>query len=76
MRILFFRLHIMLFPLWLINFLSFQPDHYVAHLIGHEGHGSLLSVLKNKGNPISRFEIIVMRVIKEGSGSRITEKAC
>eukprot|EP00794_Sanderia_malayensis_P007262 gene7262-8072_t len=30
------------------HFLS-KPDHYVAHLIGHEGDGSLLSVLKKKG---------------------------
>jgi len=26
-----------------------KPDHYVSHLIGHEGYGSILSVLKNKG---------------------------
>lgn len=26
-----------------------QPVHYVSHLIGHEGHGSILSELKAKG---------------------------
>ena len=51
----------------------------MAHLIGHEGHGSLLSVLKHKGNSNSlflRFEIILMRVVKRGLGSRITEIEC
>lgn len=28
---------------------SFQPVHYIAHLLGHEGPGSLLSTLKEKG---------------------------
>ena len=26
-----------------------QPGHYLGHLIGHEGKGSLLSELKQKG---------------------------
>ncbi len=26
-----------------------QPTHYVSHLIGHEGPGSLLSYLKARG---------------------------
>lgn len=26
-----------------------QADHYVSHLIGHEGAGSLLSALKARG---------------------------
>lgn len=26
-----------------------QPERYVSHLIGHEGPGSLLSELKNRG---------------------------
>lgn len=26
-----------------------QPDHYLRHLIGHEGPGSLLSELKRRG---------------------------
>lgn len=25
-----------------------KPDHYVSHLIGHEGPGSILSILKQK----------------------------
>ena len=28
---------------------SLQPTNYVAHLIGHEGKGSLLSLLREKG---------------------------
>jgi len=31
-----------------LNYTS-QPGHYLAHLIGHEGSGSLLSLLKAKG---------------------------
>ena len=27
----------------------FKPDGYLAHLIGHEGKGSLLSALKRRG---------------------------
>ncbi len=27
----------------------FQPEHYISHLIGHEGPGSLHSVLREKG---------------------------
>ena len=27
----------------------FQPGHYLGHLIGHEGKGSLLSELKLRG---------------------------
>ena len=27
----------------------FQPAHYLSHLLGHEGEGSLLSTLKTKG---------------------------
>ena len=30
--------------------LLFQPGHYLGHLIGHEGKGSLLSELKSRGN--------------------------
>jgi insulysin len=26
-----------------------KPDHYYSHLLGHEGHGSILSLLKAKG---------------------------
>jgi nardilysin len=26
-----------------------KPDEYISHLIGHEGRGSLLSALKEKG---------------------------
>jgi len=32
-----------------LPFFLYKPDHYVSHLIGHEGYGSILSVLKNKG---------------------------
>lgn len=28
-----------------------NPGHYLGHLIGHEGPGSLLSELKSKGRP-------------------------
>uniref|UniRef100_A0A1I7ZZB9 Insulin-degrading enzyme n=1 Tax=Steinernema glaseri TaxID=37863 RepID=A0A1I7ZZB9_9BILA len=31
------------------SFYKFQPGHYVSHLIGHEGKGSLLSELKRRG---------------------------
>jgi len=27
-----------------------QPGHYLGHLVGHEGPGSLLSELKSRGN--------------------------
>lgn len=27
----------------------FQPGHYLSHLIGHEGPGSLLSALRSRG---------------------------
>ena len=30
-----------------------KPDQYVAHLIGHEGKGSILSYLKGKGWAVS-----------------------
>lgn len=30
-------------------FYSTQPSSYVAHLIGHEGQGSLLSYLRTQG---------------------------
>jgi insulysin len=30
-------------------FLFLQPGHYLSHLFGHEGPGSLLSVLRTKG---------------------------
>lgn len=33
----------------LILSLLFQPGHYLGHLIGHEGPGSLLSFLKAQG---------------------------
>lgn len=33
----------------LIDAYSYQPGHYLSHLIGHEGPGSLLSELKSKG---------------------------
>ena len=26
-----------------------KPSHYIAHLIGHEGKGSILSILKSVG---------------------------
>ena len=26
-----------------------KPTHYISHLLGHEGKGSLLSLLKEKG---------------------------
>lgn len=33
-----------------INMVTFsQPGHYLGHLIGHEGPGSLLSELKARG---------------------------
>lgn len=31
-----------------------NPGHYLGHLIGHEGPGSLLSELKSKGKAESR----------------------
>jgi len=36
--------------LYVYFLLPVQPGHYLGHLIGHEGHGSLLSELKNKGD--------------------------
>ena len=43
----------MYFPVMSVScltaFLSLQPSSYVAHLIGHEGAGSLLSYLRAKG---------------------------
>ena len=29
--------------------IALQPEHYIGHLVGHEGQGSLLSALKAKG---------------------------
>ncbi|ORY83170.1 Metalloenzyme, LuxS/M16 peptidase-like protein [Protomyces lactucae-debilis] len=31
------------------NFWRSQPSHYLSHLLGHEGEGSVLSLLKQKG---------------------------
>ncbi|XP_065058104.1 insulin-degrading enzyme-like [Rhopilema esculentum] len=57
-----------------------KPDHYVAHLIGHEGHGSILSVLKKKGwiNSLSAgsskgakgfsFFVVNMELTEDGIG--------
>lgn len=28
---------------------TFQPIHYISHLMGHEGPGSILSTLKSRG---------------------------
>ena len=33
----------------IINCFDTKPGHYIAHLIGHEGPGSLLSELKSRG---------------------------
>lgn len=33
-----------------------NPGHYLGHLIGHEGPGSLLSELKSKGNYVNRAD--------------------
>jgi insulysin len=33
----------------IINCFDAKPGHYIAHLIGHEGPGSLLSELKSRG---------------------------
>ena len=38
----------------------FQPGHYLGHLIGHEGKGSLLSELKSRGN----FTVYSLRYTK------------
>lgn len=44
------------FTTWVITVIQlksyclwFQPEHYIGHLLGHEGPGSLLSALKGKG---------------------------
>jgi nardilysin len=29
-----------------------KPEHYISHLVGHEGPGSLLSALKVGFNPV------------------------
>ena len=33
-----------------------KPDAYVAHLIGHEGKGSILSYIKKKGWAVSSIK--------------------
>ena len=38
--------------------LPIQPTHYIAHLIGHEGPGSVLSVLKVRGQFSNRISCI------------------
>lgn len=35
-----------------------NPGHYLGHLIGHEGPGSLLSELKSKGGTWSLISLI------------------
>ena len=34
------------------NAYNTHPERYIGHILGHEGKGSLLSLLKNKGFPI------------------------
>ena len=34
---------------FILNYFFFQPFNYISHLIGHEGPGSLLSALKERG---------------------------
>ena len=44
------NLHLMLLAMKLLSTLfGLQPCHYISHLLGHEGKGSLLSELKTKG---------------------------
>lgn len=44
------RLLVLSFPIPdLFDYYDSKPDHYISHLIGHEGPGSLLSELKSKG---------------------------
>lgn len=60
------------------------PARYIAHLVGHEGPGSLLSLLKSKGwanylsaSPYhtatdwSMFMVAIQRVTEDGLVSRI-----
>lgn len=39
-----------------------NPGHYLGHLIGHEGPGSLLSELKAKGEDVDRTTTTVQNV--------------
>ncbi len=41
--------HVMLKSHFIFHSLHIQPAHYLGHLVGHEGSGSLLSELKAKG---------------------------
>ena len=43
------NLYLMLLAMKLLKFFGLQPCHYISHLLGHEGKGSLLSELKTKG---------------------------
>ena len=46
--------------------ISPQPGHYLGHLIGHEGPGSLLSELKARGE--------LREIEREGRGERGRER--
>lgn len=39
-----------------------NPGHYLGHLIGHEGPGSLLSELKAKGEDVGRTDTTAQNV--------------
>lgn len=39
-----------------------NPGHYLGHLIGHEGPGSLLSELKSKGEDVDRTDITAQNI--------------
>jgi hypothetical protein len=45
-----FQIHVIwALPSLLEHYLS-KPEHYIGHLLGHEGKGSLFSLLKQRGN--------------------------
>lgn len=57
-----------------VIFLSFlQPCHYISHLLGHEGKGSLLSDLKTRGNEsLTRISITSTNLRLQPAGSVVT----
>jgi secreted Zn-dependent insulinase-like peptidase len=46
-----------------------KPDHYISHLVGHEGPGSLLAALK-----VGTHVVLFVDKIASGCGSRLSQR--